>query len=115
MNELSGASFTMVGQRLRIKGATEPSMLLIRANWCGHCVRFLDFYKKMAKRLGKTFPLHSIEDTHINKDLGQALNFKGYPTIKFIDAKGYIMEDYKGERTEEAILAKICQVYHKCF
>ena len=113
MKNLSAANFTTVGQRLRVK-SKGPAMLMIHAEWCGHCKRFLPLYKKMAARLGSAFPLYGIEDKNINKDLGQALNFRGYPTIKFIDADGYITGEYSGERTETALLAKICEVYHKC-
>lgn len=115
MNNLTSANFTMVGQRLKLKNQKIPSMLLIHAEWCGFCKQFLPTYKQMAAKLkNKGYTLHAIEDTYINKDLGQALNFKGYPTIKYLDANGYIVETHSGERSEKAILNKICQVYHKC-
>lgn len=113
MNELSGANFSMVNGKLKVT-SPGPALLMIRADWCSFCERFLGVYKKIGNRLGKAFPLYSIEDTHISKDLGKALNFRGYPTLKFIDANGYIISEYSGERTEEAILDEICKVYHKC-
>ena len=115
VEQLSGSSFKTGGQRLQIKGVKTPSMLLIHASWCGHCKTFKPVYEKLGKKLKGSFPLLSIEDTHINKDLGQALNFKGYPSLKFVDANGYITDDYNGERSEIAILSKICDVYQKCF
>lgn len=97
-----------------------PGILLIHATWCGHCKRFIPTYQSLCRKLnkknGNDFPCVAIEDAELSKkpELVKALNFRGYPTIKFFDQYGKIIGNYEGERSEEKILDKICQVYHHC-
>ena len=96
-----------------------PGMLLIYANWCGHCVRFKPSFIELSQMLNKNgndFPFMAIEDSELKKDVEkvEALNFRGYPTIKFFDQNGRIIGDYNGNRTNDAILQEVCSVYHKC-
>lgn len=114
---LDASSFKLTGGKLHIKGVNQPGMLLIHADWCGHCKTFKPVYRQLDKKLnssGNAFPLLAIEDTYITKQLATALNFRGYPTIKFIDSNGKIIGDYEGPRELESLLSKICEVYHKC-
>lgn len=101
-----------------------PGMLLIHAHWCGHCTRFLPTYKKIAKMLNTpdqvNVPLLGIESEELKKDKNQEitskLNFHGFPTIKFFDQNGVIMdEDYNGKREADDILRELCNRYHKCY
>ena len=97
-----------------------PGMLLIHATWCGHCKRFTPVYQQLCIKLNKKnnddFPCLAIEDAELSQkpELVKALNFRGYPTIKFFDQRGKIISDYDGERSEEKILEQICQVYQFC-
>lgn len=97
-----------------------PGILLIHATWCGHCKRFIPTYqslcRKLNKKSGDDFPCVAIEDAELSKkpELVKALNFRGYPTIKFFDQYGKIIGNYEGERSEERLLDQICQVYHHC-
>lgn len=93
-----------------------PGMLLIYANWCGHCVRFKPTFNQIHKKIGKDFSMASIEhgDFENDKDFIKALNFRGYPSIKFFDQHGQIIGDYNNERNESSILSHICKVYHHC-
>ena len=93
-----------------------PGMLLIFANWCGHCQRFKPTFNELCKQLGDEFSCTSIEDSNLDdNDLKTALNFKGYPTIKFFDQNGKIIGDYnKGDRSKQAMLDHICDLYHHC-
>uniref|UniRef100_A0A6C0E0S2 Thioredoxin domain-containing protein n=1 Tax=viral metagenome TaxID=1070528 RepID=A0A6C0E0S2_9ZZZZ len=95
----------------------KPGMLLIMANWCGHCQRFKPTYNEICKQIGKDFICTSIEHAQLEKSsrLTQALNFSGYPTIKFFDKSGRIISEYKSnDRSKVALLAHICDVYHHC-
>lgn len=94
----------------------KPGMLLIHANWCGHCKRFEPLFNELYNQFGDDFPLLSIEDTYLqqDKELMTALNFKGYPSIKFFDQRGKIIGDYTGDRSKESLLAHICKVFHHC-
>lgn len=93
-----------------------PGMLLIWANWCGHCQRFKPTFNELCKQLGKDFPCTSIEDAELSNDeLKSALDFRGYPTIKFFDQSGKIIGEYNGgNRSKDALLAHICDLYHHC-
>lgn len=93
-----------------------PGMLLIHANWCGHCQRFKPVFNELQQHLGKDFPCVSIEDADLNDDrIKSALNFKGYPTIKFFDQNGKIINEYNGQdRSKDALLNHICELYHHC-
>jgi thiol-disulfide isomerase/thioredoxin len=93
-----------------------PGMLLIFANWCGHCQRFKPTFNQLCKQLGEDFPCTSIEDSNLDDaNLKNALDFKGYPTIKFFDQNGKIIGDYnKGDRSKQALLDHICELYHHC-
>lgn len=92
----------------------KPGLLLIHAEWCGHCKRFKPTFNKIASQLGKDFPCMSIEDSDMTDTLKSSLQFGGYPTIKFFDQRGKIISDYNGDRSESDILTHICQVYHHC-
>ena len=98
------------------KNLKSPGMLLIFANWCGHCQRFKPTFNQLCQQLGSDFPCTSIEDANLDDDdLKKSLNFKGYPTIKFFDQSGKIISEYQsGDRSKESLLNHICDVYHHC-
>lgn len=116
--ELNSSSFVLSGGSLRLKNTTgEPGMLLIHADWCGHCQTFKPIYAKLDSILngnGTSFPLFMIEDKNITKNVAVALNFRGYPTLKFVDQHGAMIQDYQGSRDVQSLLDTICKVYHKC-
>lgn len=93
-----------------------PGLLLIYANWCGHCTRFKPTYNQICKQMGSKFPCVSIEHADLQNDdkLISKLDFQGYPTIKFFDQHGKILGDYNGNRDKESMLKHICNVYHHC-
>lgn len=117
---LKGTDFTIVDKAVIIdKKLTKgkPGMLLIWATWCGHCVKFKPTFNQLCRLLGDSFPCTSVEDTELklNKDLTEALSFKGYPSIKYFDQSGKIIGDYTAiDRSKESILNNICDVYHHC-
>lgn len=93
-----------------------PGLLLIYANWCGHCKRFKPTYNELCQQMGSKFPCVSIEDEQLNNNskLVSKLNFQGYPTIKFFDQHGKLLGDYNGDRNKSSLLNHICDVYHHC-
>jgi thiol-disulfide isomerase/thioredoxin len=93
----------------------KPGLLLIYANWCGHCQRFKPTFNQLCKNLGDDFPCTSIEDADLDDDnIKTALNFRGFPSIKFFDQSGKIIGDYTGDRSKEDLLNQICDLYHHC-
>ena len=92
-----------------------PGMLLIHGNFCNHCHRFYPTFNEIAESIGTSFCCASIESEELkNSDLSTALDFQGFPTIKFFDQTGKIIGEYKKERNKESVLNEICQVYHHC-
>lgn len=94
-----------------------PGMLLIYADWCGHCQRFKPVFNKIQSNIGMSFACASINDEELqnNPQLMKSLNFRGFPTIKFFDQHGKITHDYDGDRNSSEILDHICKFYHVCY
>jgi protein disulfide-isomerase len=94
----------------------KPGMLLIWWKSCGHCKRFVPIFNDLANSIGTQFACTSIESEELkaHPDLAKALNFQGFPTIKFINAKGKIIGEYDGPRDAQSILDYSCKVYDYC-
>lgn len=88
-------NFIIVGDKAVVKTQI-PGMLLIYADWCGHCVRFKPVFNRLCDTLGNDFACTSIESEKLKHapKLSAALNFSGFPTIKFFDSKGNIIGEY---------------------
>ncbi len=119
LGKIIDKNFQVVGDKVLLDinvSKRKPGLLLIHADWCGHCKRFQPIFDELHTQLGDDFPLLSIEDSDLkqNQELIGALNFRGYPTIKFFDQTGKIMGDYTGDRTKAALVKHICQVFHHC-
>jgi len=113
--QLKASDFTSKGNTLFVNvGKKVPGILLIYADWCGHCHRFLPVFNELSNTLGPNFVCAAIESEHISQALHKQLNFQGYPTIKFFDQNGKIVGEYKGERNKKNILDYICTNYHHC-
>lgn len=117
-SELNENDFTVSGNFVYVKNVNSPGMLFIHANWCGHCKRFMPIFKNLQKKLGKNFPCLSIENNELEKanGLSSALNIEYFPTIKFFDQYGKIINTYPDNltRDEKSINKYICEVYHHC-
>lgn len=96
-----------------------PGMLLIWGSWCPHCVSFKGTFQELNKRLNRnsvTFPCIAIESGECHKDekKSSALNFSGFPTIKYFDQSGAIIGEHQGQRDTQTLLNDICRIYHHC-
>lgn len=90
-------------------------MVLIMKKTCFYCVQFAPVYKEISESIGKDLPVLQIEAGDISPELSKALNFKGYPTIKFFDKDGKMISEYSGPRSKSDILNTICKMYHHNF
>lgn len=117
-SELTEKDFSVSGNFVYVKNVNLPGMLFIHANWCGHCTRFMPTFKNIQKRFGQKFPCLSIENGELEKSngLSSALNIKYFPTIKFFDQYGKIIDTYPDNlpRDEKSMNTYICQIYHHC-
>jgi thiol-disulfide isomerase/thioredoxin len=112
---LKASDFTIKGSEVYVnKCENNPGMLLIWGDFCSHCHRFASTFNEIADSIGQDFCCTSIESEELNDQLSSALNFQGFPTIKFFDQSGKLIGDYNKERNKETILNEICQVYHHC-
>lgn len=119
LGEITDKDFKIISEKVYIDtkiNSGKPGMLLIHADWCGHCKRFQPTFDDLHQKLNSDFPLLSIEDKYLqkNQNLSSALNFRGYPSLKFFDQNGKIIGDYSGDRTKDSLLQHICKVFHHC-
>jgi thiol-disulfide isomerase/thioredoxin len=114
--ELQITGFTVRNNKVYVKNVFKPGMLLIYATWCGFCRSFKPTYDAISAQLGNDFVCAQIESEQLRKDdkISSALNFTGFPTIKFFDQTGLIIDTYEGSREKGDILKYICKIYHKC-
>lgn len=82
------------------------------APWCGHCKQFAPEYEKIAQTLKENDPPIPVAKVDATKEssLGSKFEVSGYPTIKILK-KGEPVE-YDGDRTQEAIVARVKEVAH---
>lgn len=116
---LNSQSFAVQSGNVYIKNVPrQPGMLLVWADYCGHCHRFMPIFKDICKSLGAQFTCVAVENEVIQKvkGLSQALDFQYFPTIKFFDQTGKIISTYPSseERTKANVMNYICKVYHHC-
>lgn len=71
-----------------------PHMVIIYADWCGHCQRAEPVLTKLANKVDGKATVYVIDESDYT---GNAA--KGYPTIKIV--KGGVATDYEGEREVE--------------
>jgi len=96
----------------------QPGVLLIWADYCSHCHKFLPIFKDICKSLGNQFTCAAVENSELKQmpKVSQALNFEYFPTMKFFDKSGKIISTFPGseERTKDNVMKYICKVYHHC-
>lgn len=80
-----------------------PHMVVIYADWCGHCQAAEPVLTKLADKVDGKAAVYAIDESEYTGDAA-----KGYPTIKIV--KGGVASDYSGEREvdlmEKALLGK---------
>ena len=117
MKALQLTEKNFVNDKINLK---KPGLLLVRANWCGHCVRYMPTYEKLAKMFSDKgdFIIAHIESEEVKKPtVGRVLeNFvEGFPTLLLFDANGNIIQRYSGDRENlPDMLKKICSMYKVC-
>lgn len=111
VKKVTAKNFTNSGN---LKNVNKHGMLLIYADWCGHCRRFTPEYEDIDRLTGNDYLCLKIQDIDLTPELSKKLNVMGFPTIKFFDKNGVIIGDFNGERTTDNILGHICKTYHYC-
>lgn len=118
VTHLKAANFKVTRDGVYINQIGFPGMLLIWADFCGHCHRFMPTYEQIAQSIGDEFKCMAIENNQFknSNDLSTALEFKYFPTIKFFDQTGKIIGTYPSNEPREfdQLMKYICNVYHHC-
>jgi thiol-disulfide isomerase/thioredoxin len=82
-----------------INGVTENALLIVKANWCGHCKEMKKKYEYLASMYPKKFLV--LESTHQDRGVAPiiaALQVKGFPTIFHVGSDGKVGQQYNGGR-----------------
>lgn len=120
VSNLTVNNFKITQDGVYTKTNGNPGMLLVHADWCGHCKHFIPVFRQISQQLNQdsiTFPCVAIESEELKADdgkLSKALNIEGFPTLLFFDQSGKIIGNYDGQRDKSSILKSICNVYHRC-
>ena len=115
MKELTYTDF--INGKINLK---KPGLLLVRADWCGHCKKYLPTYKKLAKMFPDNgdFLIVDIESKQLEKSNVSSVlqNYvRYYPTLLFFDSQGNIKQKFEGDRENlSEVLKKICSMYRVC-
>jgi thiol-disulfide isomerase/thioredoxin len=73
-------------------------LVLVHADWCGHCQRFMPLWNIISQKI----PTFSIESSNLPFFENIIPPVSGFPTIFYKDAQNKF-EKFEGERTEENI------------
>lgn len=85
--------------------ASQDTLVMMAAPWCGHCVNTKPILENVAKAFAseKGCDIAYI-DADQHKDIASEYGVRSFPTIKMFQDGGRAVEDYQGARTEQAFV-----------
>ena len=86
----------------------KPSVVLVYADWCGFCKRFMPSFESLYKQYGTRYNFSMVNGDN-NKAIESQLNVKGYPSLYIIDKKykQQIFIDYNYYLDNSAMTARL--------
>lgn len=90
------------------RAISNGGLLMVKANWCGHCQKTLPELENVASMVGKAFDIY-ILDADENPGFVKKAKIMGFPTIVYINKKGAIDERFSDIRHSANILKFICK------
>jgi thiol-disulfide isomerase/thioredoxin len=116
VKELSPSDFHSVKEWELI--SNKCSILLIYADWCGHCKRFREEYENFAANATflDVLALNGSEYSSLMSKIKEDKPglFNGFPTIVYFSG-GKPVEAYRGDRSEADLLNRSMEVCVKSF
>lgn len=90
-----------------------PSVVICKADWCGHCKKAAPEFKKLEAAspitlANGTQATVKILDADQNKDEIKKYNVRGYPSILIVN--GSDTTEYPGERTHDGVIEFLNQM-----
>jgi thiol-disulfide isomerase/thioredoxin len=82
-----------------------PSIVFVKADWCGHCQRAKPEIDKLASLVGSVLPVY-VADSEKHQAQIRKWGIQGFPTIFYAD--GQHMVPYEGERSAQRIADWAC-------
>lgn len=81
-----------------------PSLVLVKAEWCGHCQAFKPIWQQLGGKVPKDKLNFVTLDSEADKSfISRISNLRGFPTIYFVPQKGGAMI-YNGPRDYVSII-----------
>ena len=89
---------------------SKNKIYLFKANWCGHCHKFIPEFEKFQKELEKN--KSDVDVQILDADdkspeivkLFEKYDVKGFPTVVFVDGDNNKFETYDGDRNTDALM-----------
>lgn len=81
-----------------------PTFVKFYAPWCGHCKHLAPVYRDLNDAVDPTKVTITEVDCTVAAEVCNTVKLRGYPTIRLYKS-GEMIEEYKGERTKDAMLA----------
>jgi thiol-disulfide isomerase/thioredoxin len=99
--------FVHLQVREGFQGSSGPSVVICKAEWCGHCKKAAPEFQKLVSASplslsNGTQATVKILDADQDKDEIKQYNVRGYPTILVMN--GGQQTEYPGERTYDGVL-----------
>ena len=108
IKDVTPSDFQTVNGKLKLKKFND-CMVVVTAEWCGHCKNLKPELEAIGKVYGNSFPILNIDsENEKNKKIISQLKVEGFPTIFFVKY-GFIKEKYEGDRSATEISKKICE------
>lgn len=93
-------------QNFNIKAMGQPALVVVGAEWCGHCARAKPVIRDVAKSIGTMVPVYWADgDAHPDKV--KAWGVDGFPTVFFKTPEGAVYR-YEGAVTLDGVVNFVC-------
>jgi thiol-disulfide isomerase/thioredoxin len=109
IKNLNDSNFSQKGDSYYINEAKPTGgLLMVKADWCGHCKRTLPILEDLSKKLGDSYPIYKL-DSDANPRIVAGLNVQGFPTIFYVNRDGKVGKRFNDDRSVPSFLNGICK------